>query len=206
MQYVILALLWITWCTLHSALIGLGVTSALRRRLPNAFRYYRIFYNLFAAVSLLPVLVYSYSLRGEMIVAWSSPWRIVPIGLGVLAGMFFLAGARRYDLRQFIGLRQLEDEKTCSVLTDDCTLDTGGVLSVVRHPWYSGGILIVWARPLDTAAIVTNLIFCGYFVVGALLEERKLIVQFGQQYRDYQKRVSMLLPIKWAGQVLFGRR
>jgi protein-S-isoprenylcysteine O-methyltransferase Ste14 len=38
---------------------------------------------------------------------------------------------------------------------------------------------------LDTAAIVTNLILCGYFVVGALLEERRLVVQFGQQYRDY---------------------
>jgi len=106
----------------------------------------------------------------------------------------------------FIGLSQLEDEKTCSLLTDDCTLDTGGVLSVVRHPWYSDGILTGWVRPLDTAAIVTNLILCGYFVVGSLLEERKLIVQFGQQSRDYQKRVLMLLPIKWAGQVLLGRR
>jgi protein-S-isoprenylcysteine O-methyltransferase Ste14 len=96
-----------------------------------------------------------------------------------------------------IGLRQIKDEKACSVLTDDCSLDTAGVLSVVRHPWYCAGILIVWARPLDLAAILTNLVVSGYLVVGAILEERKLQVQFGQQYADYQRRVSMLFPIKW---------
>lgn len=84
------------------------------------------------------------------------------------------------------------------MLTDDCSLDTGGVLSVVRHPWYSGGILIVWARTLDPAAIVTNAVLCGYFVVGAMLEERKLKAQFGRQYAVYQRRVSMLFPVKWA--------
>jgi protein-S-isoprenylcysteine O-methyltransferase Ste14 len=205
MHYLYLVICWIAWCSLHSALISLRVTELLRRRFPRGFRYYRIFYNLFAVLTLLPVLAYSHTLAGEIIIAWSGPWRIVPIGLGVLALALFLSGARRYDFRQLIGLRQLEDETTCSVLTDDCSLDTGGVLSVVRHPWYSGGILIVWVRPLDMAAILTNLVLCGYFIVGAMLEERKLILQFGQQYRNYRKRVSMLFPIKWAGKVLSGR-
>ena len=205
MRYLVLAICWIAWCTLHSAMISLSVTEALRRWFPHGFRYYRIFFNLVAVLTLIPILAYSHTLKGEILIAWSGPWRIVPVGLGVLALVFFMTGARRYDFRQFLGLRQLANENTCSVLTDDCSLETGGVLSVVRHPWYSGGILIVWARPLDTAAILTNLILCGYFVVGAMLEERKLIVQFGQQYRDYQNRVSMLFPMKWAGKALFGR-
>ena len=205
MAYLVLAICWIVWCTLHSTMVSLRVTEALRRRFPHGFRYHRIAYNLFAVLTLLPVLTYSLSLEGETVIAWSGPWRIVPIGLGLLALVLFLSGARRYDLRQLLGLRQLQDQNACSVLTDDCSFDTGGVLSVVRHPWYCGGILTVWARPLDTAAILTNLILCGYFVVGAILEERKLIVQFGQQYKDYQNRVSMLFPIKWAGKVLFGR-
>ncbi|KPJ76201.1 MAG: hypothetical protein AMJ54_12635 [Deltaproteobacteria bacterium SG8_13] len=203
MQYALLAIIWICWCTLHSALISLSVTERLRKRYPGGFRCYRILYNLASVLTLLPVLFYSYSLRGEPIIAWQGPWRIVPILLAVAALFFLVAGAQRYDLRQFLGLRQLADEKACSVLTDDCTLDTGGVLSVVRHPWYSGGILVVWARPLDRAAIVTNLVISGYFVVGAVLEERKLKLQFGRQYADYQQRVSMLLPINWARGLLF---
>jgi protein-S-isoprenylcysteine O-methyltransferase Ste14 len=76
-------------------------------------------------------------------------------------------------------------------------LDTSGVLNLVRHPWYTGGILIIWARPLDASAILTNLVLTGYFLVGTRLEERKLTAQFGQAYTDYRQRVSMFLPLKW---------
>lgn len=51
------------------------------------------------------------------------------------------------------------------------------------------------------AAILTNLVICGYFVVGAILEERKLTVLFGPQYADYQQKVSMFFPIKWTRQL-----
>ncbi|SPD72517.1 hypothetical protein PITCH_A1390015 [uncultured Desulfobacterium sp.] len=83
-----------------------------------------------------------------------------------------------------------------SVLTNDCSLDTRGVLSIIRHPWYTGGMLIVWARPLDLSAILTNLVVTGYFVVGAILEERKLKAQFGEQYVAYQQCVPMFFPIR----------
>jgi protein-S-isoprenylcysteine O-methyltransferase Ste14 len=196
-QFILLVVLWVGWCALHSALISPTVTETLRKRFRDGFRFYRLLYNLFAAATLLPVLLYAFSLRGELIVAWTGPWRIIPILLAAAALLLFAAGARRYDLFQFLGLRQIKDEKACAVITEDCSLDTGGVLSIVRHPWYTGGILIVWARPLHVTAFLTNLVVCGYFVVGAYLEERKLKAQFGRQYADYQRRVSMLFPIRW---------
>ena len=202
MRYLLLVTLWTGWCALHSALISLSVTESLRRRFPGGFRFYRLLYNLFSAVTLLPVVFYTYSLTEKPLVSWEGPWRAVPILLGATALYLLVAGARRYDLRRFLGLRQIDDAKACSVLTDDCSLDTGGVLGVVRHPWYSAGILLVWARPLDAAAVLTNLIVSGYFVVGAVLEERKLAVQFGEQYADYRRQVSMLFPFKWLGRML----
>jgi protein-S-isoprenylcysteine O-methyltransferase Ste14 len=36
-----------------------------------------------------------------------------------------------------------------------------------------------------------------YIVVGTLLEERKLVHEFGDTYRSYQARVSMFVPLKW---------
>jgi protein-S-isoprenylcysteine O-methyltransferase Ste14 len=196
-QYILLIFLWIIWCALHSALVSLSLTEPLRKRFPYAARYYRIVYNVVSVVTLAPVLLYSFSLHGSPIFSWQGPWRFVQMALAVPALIFFIAGARHYDLFQFLGLRQLKDEKACSVLTDDCSLDTSGILNLVRHPWYTGGILIIWARPLDTSAILTNLVVTGYFLVGTHLEERKLTVQFGQEYADYQQRVSMFLPIKW---------
>jgi protein-S-isoprenylcysteine O-methyltransferase Ste14 len=200
MAYLLLLLIWCAWCALHSLMISLAVTERLRRRFPGGFRYYRLFYNLVAVTTLVPVLLYSHSLRGETIFAWHGGWRIVPILLWGMAITLAFAGGRRYDALQVLGLRQIRKENSCSVLTDDCTLDTSGVLSWVRHPWYSAGLLVVWARPLDLAALFTNLVVCGYFIIGALLEERKLVRQFGDQYREYRRRVDMFfLFAVWPG-------
>ncbi len=206
MRYLWLIILWVVWCTLHSALIDPAATDRFRKKFPRGFRYYRALYNLFAAVSLIPVLFFTFSLKGVPVVTWAGPWRIVPILLGGTALLLFVAGGKRYDLLQFSGIRQIKRERTCSVLTDDCSLDAAGVLSVVRHPWYSAGMLVVWARPLNMAAIVSNLVICGYFIVGAILEERKLKMQFGDQYADYQRRVSMFFPIKWIQQRFLRKR
>ena len=201
-QYIVLILLWIAWCTLHSALVSSSVTLAFRNRFPEGSRYHRIVYNIVAIATLTPVLLYSFSFSGPMVFSWQGSWRFAQIALAIWALFFFIAGSRRYDLLQFLGIRQIKEENACSVLTDDCSLDTSGILNVVRHPWYTGGIFIIWARPLDMGAILTNIVVSGYFVVGAHLEERKLETQFGQEYSDYQKRVSMFLPFKWiAGRI-----
>jgi protein-S-isoprenylcysteine O-methyltransferase Ste14 len=35
-----------------------------------------------------------------------------------------------------------------------------------------------------------------YLVVGAILEERKLVAEFGEAYREYQGKVPMFVPAK----------
>jgi protein-S-isoprenylcysteine O-methyltransferase Ste14 len=88
-------------------------------------------------------------------------------------------------------------------LTETGGLDTTGILGVVRHPWFAGGLLIIWARPIDMAILVTNVVLSTYLVLGAVLEERKLVAEFGDEYREYQEKVSMFLPGgkggKWKG-------
>jgi methanethiol S-methyltransferase len=197
-RYLVLICLWVCWCALHSLLISRPVTGFLERRFGAAFRFYRIVYNIAALVTLIPVLIYTYSLEGPELFHWAGPLRLVQALLGVAALILFATGARQYDFYRFLGLQQVRENDSCSALTDDCHLDTRGILALVRHPWYSGGILIVWARDLDWTAILTNLVITGYFVIGAVLEEKKLVAQFGETYIGYRKRVSMFFPFKWA--------
>ncbi len=45
--------------------------------------------------------------------------------------------------------------------------------------------------------LVGNGFITLYFVIGALFEEQKMVEEFGQEYLEYQSKVSMFIPIKW---------
>jgi protein-S-isoprenylcysteine O-methyltransferase Ste14 len=111
--------------------------------------------------------------------------------------LLFFAGARHYDMLQFLGLRQIRRGISHSALTETGKLDTTGILGITRHPWYLGTILLIWARGFDVSALITNIILTIYLVVGTVLEERKLLIEYGEDYRRYRENVSMLIPFKY---------
>jgi protein-S-isoprenylcysteine O-methyltransferase Ste14 len=59
-----------------------------------------------------------------------------------------------------------------------------------------GLILAFWSTPRMTAGhIIFTITMTAYIFIGVKLEERDLIRSFGEKYKGYQRRVTMLIPL-----------
>ena len=195
----VLIMLWIAWCAVHSGLISLTVTRYLHVRLGDRYRFYRLFYNVLAIISFLPLYLFTLNNIGEVVFSWQGGWQLLQYGLFAGAIFLFVLGALKYDLKTFLGIAQFSSKKNHTIMSDSGELDTSGVLGFTRHPWYLAALMLIWSwqKDIHLAKFLVNCVLTGYLVVGTLLEERKLRLELGQSYIDYSKEVSMLLPIKW---------
>lgn len=193
--YIVLG--WILWCSLHSALISVTVTEYMKRRLGSSFRFYRLFYSVVSVATLIPLGYHSRMIREAPLFRWEGPLVIVQVLLFASGVYLFVVGGRNYSWKQLLGIAQIREGRAGGAASGGDSFVVSGLHRFVRHPWYLGGILIVWAQELSLLTILTNAVIVLYFIIGSFLEERKLVREFGDRYREYQRTVSMLFPWRW---------
>jgi protein-S-isoprenylcysteine O-methyltransferase Ste14 len=65
----------------------------------------------------------------------------------------------------------------------------------IRHPLYFFMIVLIWSAPdVSSDRLLFNAIWTLWIVLGSYLEERDLVVEFGERYHQYQRTVPMLFP------------
>jgi len=203
----VVAILWLLWCAQHSLLISHRLTSFIQEKLPAAMVWYRLVYNLFAFVTLIPIVLYTGWEGGPPVLTWQGWTVALRLILLVLAVVLFYGGAARYDLDTFLGLRQLREKRWQVTLAPGEEFSGSGVFGVTRHPWYLGSLFFIWSvfSQYTAAMFCAAVVLSGYLVVGTWLEERKILQSFPDTYGAYQQKVSMLFPWKWLWGVFGGR-
>jgi protein-S-isoprenylcysteine O-methyltransferase Ste14 len=158
-------------------------------------RVYRFLYTAISVLTVLPILYIWFNGRVDFPLLYriGFPYILVSLGMIIAGGVFILNSLILIDPLEFIGFKGVLKKSTTKG-----GLTTGGVYGLTRHPLYLGGMLILWANPeMRLIDLMVALLFSLYFVLGGILEERKLEAEFGEEYREYKKKVSMFLPVKW---------
>jgi methanethiol S-methyltransferase len=189
-NHIILILLWSVYCILHSLMASSGFKQKLVSLLGTRFKYYRLFYTLFAFLFLVFILYYQFNIETSRAFESSYYTRLAGILVGISGLIIMITCIKKYFM-SLSGLLSLVKETSYN------TLIITGIHKYVRHPLYLGTFGFIWGAflcyPFWTILIADTIITL-YTLIAIRFEEDKLVKEYGKSYKEYQQRVPKLIP------------
>lgn len=178
----------------HSCMIRRGFRTRLSHLVPT--HYGDAVFTIASGIVLASVVVL-WQTSATVLLELNGPLRWIARGVFLLsvAGL----GWGVYALRSFdlFGRAAMEAHLSGKPIRARRFRVTGPYLWV-RHPLYFFVILLIWSCPyLTLDRLLFNLLWTAWICAGTVLEERDLVADFGEDYRQYQAAVPMLIP--WKG-------
>jgi protein-S-isoprenylcysteine O-methyltransferase Ste14 len=151
-------------------------------------RCYRLLYNL-ASLAMFGWVMTAYR-TSPLLYAAPGIWRWVMYTAQLVVATAIFRCVRQTGAGDFLGLSQLRP-----AIAQPRKLVTDGWYARVRHPLYLYSTLFLVLNPVMTAQWLLLTIFSAtYFIVGGMIEERRLLKEFGDEYRRYRQRVPFMIP------------
>ncbi|MFZ4859664.1 MAG: NnrU family protein [Desulfuromonadaceae bacterium] len=144
---------------------------------------YRLYYNITSLIMLGWVM--SAYRNSEVLYFVPGVWSLIMYLLQVVVGVIIVSCLRQTGVDDFLGFTN----NTASSFTNT------GWYSLVRHPLYFFSILFMVLNPVMTYQwLMLTIMSIVYFVIGSLIEERRLAEEFGEAYRQYRGQVPFIIP------------
>jgi protein-S-isoprenylcysteine O-methyltransferase Ste14 len=177
----------------HSFMIRRSFRRMVVRFIPE--EYYSALYAVVSGMVLLAVVV-----------LWQESDRTFALFEGISGAVFrsmyltalagFVWGTRALKSFDALGIRQIMN-RVHGRKPRQMPFTVSGPYQWVRHPLYFFVLLMIWSCPdLTMDRLLFNVLWTIWITVGALLEERDLVADFGDRYIEYRKKVPMLIPYK----------
>ncbi|HLN71764.1 MAG TPA: hypothetical protein VK205_00615 [Prolixibacteraceae bacterium] len=167
----------------------------MKRLLKKYYAFYRLFFNLVSLFLLIPLIKYTQQADNQVIIVYGPYLDLLRNFLmyGALL-LFFWAFFFDYDSLTFFGIRQIINFGKNKAVKPSNEIKKSGLLGMMRHPMYLALIIYLWSQTFKIADIVVNVVLTIYVIIGTILEEKKLVLEFGETYLQYQKEVPMIIP------------
>jgi len=147
---------------------------------------YRLLYSLVSILTTAGWLYIVHALDDAPLYQAEGILRLLLLALQIIGVALALAAFQPIDGLAFLGLRKSQAAGDPFVVR--------GVYRWLRHPMYSGTILILLAMPEQTSnGLHFSLAVCVYFIIGARFEEARMLAEH-PEYADYRQHVPAFVP------------
>lgn len=192
MNYLLLALCWIIFYTLHTLLAASKLKRILEVKLGNSYKWYRLIYTLISLLLFFGIIVQAVLIPKTILIPKGDLTDYLGYMLAGFGTIIATKSSKNYSIKRFLGINPS--------LKESEELITTGLYSKVRHPLYAGLVLIflgyfLFAGTISSAVHLGCLLL--YLPFGIYFEEKNLEFQFGEAYQQYKSEVPALIPKYW---------
>lgn len=169
----------------HSLLASNGC-KRLAHRVGLSPRHYRLGFTIFAVLLTAVWLAFVHMLPDTPLYRLHGLGLVPCYALQLLGAWLLWRAARAFDMRIFLGLAPMPASGE--------PFTERGIYRHLRHPMYSGVLLMLLAMPAQSVNSLHLLAAIAlYFVLGSRLEERRMLADH-PGYADYRRRVPAFWP------------
>jgi protein-S-isoprenylcysteine O-methyltransferase Ste14 len=179
---------FIAFAALHSLFASRRVKSVLCRVPDGEAAPYRLVYNL-VSMAMLVWVVAAYR-TSPVLYFVPGVWSLVMYSMQLIMLLLLADCVRQTGFRRFFGFSQ-----DSSAEHSPPRLVTSGWYALVRHPLYLFSTLFMVLNPVMTAQwLLLTVMSLVYFIIGGVIEEKRLSQEFGDTYLEYRHRVPFMVP------------
>ena len=176
----------------HSIMSRQGFKTWLTRYIPTSAE--RSTYVLASGIFLALIFEYWQHIDGFLWQVENQSFQIILISLYIFGWVFSTIGSFLINHFELFGLQQVyfnlrhKQEPKLS-FTEKY------FYKFIRHPIQFGTLMGIWFTPnMSYTHLMLSITFTIYIFIGLFFEERDLLRDLGKPYKDYQKRVPMMIP------------